>query len=175
MVRKLLRQTVSRAFAPSPGPPVAAVDPGAPRSRLQAISRLFANLYAAFVERVEEIERRRPFRGAGGATPGERAPVRLSRERTLLDGIEFVVETTAASYRFLNTLSGAIEVYRVEGSELVPVEVIAVQRSSGQRSGEEFVPIRKRLDGPSSGRASFSFTGISRLVDEYAAEDRTSC
>jgi hypothetical protein len=158
----MLRRTVSTAFAAPPGHRLASVDPGAPRTRQQAVSRLFSSLHDALAERVRRLERSTDYGKTAAAVW-----LRLSRERTLLDGLEFVLETPASSFRFLNTLGGSIEVHRVEESRLELVEILSVQRS-----GDGFAPIRK--DG--LGRSAFAFTTVRALVERYAgAPDRTDC
>ena len=158
----MLRPTVSRAFAAPAGQRLSKVDPGAPRTRQEAVSRLFSTLHEALAERSRQLE----------CQPGHRQPaasvwLRLSRERTLLEGLEFVVETPTTSLRFVDTLGGSIDVRRVEDSGLEPVEILSVQRS---RDG--YAPIRK----PVGVRAAFAFTTIPALVERYAGLSlRTDC
>ncbi len=157
----MLRRTVSTAFAAAPGPRLASVDPGAPLTRQQAVSRLFSALHEALAERARRLERESEY--------GKTAAMwlRLSRERALLDGLEFVLETPASSFRFLNTLGGSIEVQRVEESRLELVEILSVQRSH-----TDFAPIRK----DAGERSAFAFTTVRALVERYARPaDRTDC
>ena len=159
----MLRPTVSRAFAAPVGQRLSRVDPGAPRTRQEAVSRLFTTLHEALAERSRLLERRQP----GHRQPAASVWLRLSRERTLLEGLEFVVETPTTSLRFVDTLGGSIDVHRVENSGLEPVEILSVQRS---RDG--YAPIRK----PVGVRAAFAFTTIPALVERYSGSSlRTDC
>ena len=173
----MLRRTVSKAFSAGPGQRLASVDPGAPQTRLQSVARLFAALHEEFAVHARKLEREAAL-GPGSLGPGSLGPgslgpgslgrkagegasvwLRLSKERTLLDGLEFVLETPQASFRFLNTLGGSIEVHRVNDGRLEPIEVLSVQRSGG-----EFAPIRKDLGV----RGGFVFVTVPLLVERYA-------
>ena len=142
-------------------------DPAGPQGRGEAVGRLFQELHRVFVERVGSIVQTltaRPWGrvAAGGAQGGggfEFGPLRVSKERALLEGVAFFVETRDGVFRFLNTFSGVIWVHAQVGETLECREVITVQLTP-----EGYQPIRK---APSSGRSGFRFTSVRELVDGY--------
>lgn len=175
----MLRPTIARAFAPRDAQKTADADPAPPRDRLQAVGRLFAELYEDLADRVASSLAEMPYAsGPGdadrdstrsGGEPTEAIedtdagpqviPLRLSKKRSLLDGVEFVLETPQYSLRFLNTLSGTISVCSVEEGRLVPREILSVQATA-----EGYQPIRKLVRGRRSG---FQYTSVRALGDAY--------
>ena len=157
----MLRRTVSTAFVAPPGETLARVDPGAPRSRGQAVSRLFSALHSAFGERIASESRVSPAL-TGPPVADEIILPRLGRQRTLPEGFEFVLETRRESYRFLDTLAGSVEVSRVVEARLELLEVLSVQRS---RDG--YRPICK---SSAASRAGFEYTTVPALVGRYTSQ-----
>ncbi len=174
----MLRSTVSKAFGSPPGGAFAAHDPAAPRDRIEAVARLFRALHEAFAARIAALDGTR----ARAPTAGWPSwyPARLSDERSLLCGVEFVLETDRGSWRFLNTLGGVVSVDQVDrgaasgapddpatpGLPIAPVETIGVVRGDA-----EWLPVRKpaprdRRSGR-VGRAPFEFTSVEALTLEY--------
>jgi hypothetical protein len=125
----VLRRTVARAFAARAGERLAAVDPGAPRTRREAVRRLFRALRDALA-------------GRGAVVDPE--------------GREFVLDAPPCSYRFAVTPSDAIEVQRAAGGRVEAVEVLSVQRrpdgftpirkASGARTAFRFTTLAEIVD-----------------------------
>ena len=170
----MLRVTATRAIAAGEARAVLDRDPAGPEARVEAVNRLFSTLYEALASALE-AERRasaaipEPIAGVGstaGAAPWQRAvaPVRLSRERALLEGIEFVLETPRFTYRFLNDLAGLASVAEMRDGAIEPREILGAQRTS-----DGYRLTRKVLSGSRSG---FEFTSTRTLAALYLRAGR---
>jgi hypothetical protein len=179
----MLRPTVSKAFrAPEGERREKREELALTGGRWQAVQTLFADLHGEIRQRVEESAA--ALGGAAGidgpgvstaaapravagrsASPRERdrAPPpafpRLGKKRSLAEGMEFVLETPEASWRFLNTLSGVLWVYVLAEGSWVLSDLISVQRK-----GDAYCPIWKPV---ASGRAAYRFTSVRSLADAY--------
>ena len=146
---RALRPTIAKAFSVPAGRNHSVLEPGVPRGHTQALGRFFRNLELAFRTRGAVAD---PAAADEVQAPGSR----------LLDGLEFVIETPRGSFRFHNSLHGAVAATELLGSgSEEAVELLGVACRDGS-----YVPIRKAAGG--EGRTgNFSFTSIHALVDEY--------
>ena len=165
----MLRPTVARAFAPREDRLTLDRDPAGPQGRLEAVNRLFLDLHREFVQRVTSrvaSMQAQPWRGEGNHLERRRnfdyGPLRVSKEHSLAEGVEFVVETPQGSFRFLNTLASIVWIHQIVGDRLVPREILSVQLT-----GEGHQPIRKF---PEARKSGFRFTSVRALVDVYLSD-----
>ena len=164
----MLRPTVSKAFgAPDVERPEERKGIALAGGRWQAVQGLFSDLYEEIRQRVEDATRE--IGGAGRDDDGKNlpdrdrdrptAPLRISKKRSLAEGMEFVLETPAESRRFFNTLSGVLWVYVLVERNWVLRDLISVQRKD-----EVYCPIWKPV---TPGRAAYRFTSVRSLADAY--------
>lgn len=144
----MLRRTAARAFAPSSGREVADVEPGAPRDRLDAVRRLFLDLR-------RELSRHAAAAGVAGL---DRSP-RRGAERSLLGGVEFLLESPWCALRFVDDLRGMVQVSSRRSGRWELEDVISVQAGP-----DGYRPIRKRVRGR---RTGFRFTTVRELAGEF--------
>lgn len=168
----MIRRTVAKAFGPgnvqSQNVEAAAAPEAPPLSRNAFVNSLFSDLQAAFERGAREL--------AGGTAPGDgkvpaqppsaraaapKVEVKVSRIRPRPEGLEFIVEGPAGSYRFLNSLAGALRVDRNEGGLFHEDRLLTIHLDSG-------VPraIERQAGVP---RAPFRFTSVPQVAREFLA------
>ena len=169
----MLRKTAARAFAGN-DETVAKMPKAAHETRRSvAVGRLFVDLHAALRSGVEQFKQRswrapntsdeEPSQPPGNTSPGaaeETSSLELTDAHSRPQGVEFVLRGPVASLRFLDTMTGAIEVHLGTATE-EGLDILAVHPYWGT-----YRPILKPV-GPDRGRSAFCYSSAAELAAYY--------
>jgi hypothetical protein len=138
-----------------------ALPDGPPGSRTGLVNTLFGELQQGFERALRQ--------GVEGKAEGESpdAPrLSVSKARPRPDGVEFILESPAGSFRFLNSLDGVIRVFREESGRFREARLVTIGLEGG----------RPRMIERTAGvpRAPFRVTSVPQIVKEFgpAAQPR---